>query len=975
MKRKFLHGKIIFTILFISFCICGVARLFAQNGKAETKGIDNMLYKKLLTLNTSIYEHRFLAPEKALEYGFQALSLSSGMELDSCILGDTYWYMGQVYSDQGLYTLALQSMIKGMNIYKNCASYSQIGGLLLDLGDIYYKQGFTDYSGKTYHLSVDYYEKDSYNRKGLANSFQAIASFYAKEKEFDVARSYISLAYKLSIQENDSLLIAETYRKLGDFYCFLAIRDSSLMYYDSALLLFKSLGHQLKAAQTYFGIAQLKENTGAYKDAYIFFQKSLMLYRHNNDKINISKCLLEIAKLFEKMGKYSSVLNYVNEASSIAEQNHLLNQLKESYLFLSDFYEKNNDLKMAFKYQKLYSDVKDSLSFERASKTISDILLRQERNLRTEEVVRLKSLNELKDLKLRKQRALNRMYVFAAVLLLLVFVLILLAYRRKRRDNLALHKWNEKIIKQEQKLKKVLNDLHRTELERSRLLSEKTAILKALPDLIFTFDKQGKYLDFHAFDNEELIIDPQELKGKYLHEVLPEKVANRALEVISELENIGDVRQFIYTLNIKGDDKVYDARIVKSSVNGFLAIVRNISMFKQSEQRLIDAREEALKATRSKSMFLASMSHEIRNPMHVIIGMIDVLKATPLSKEQMELVNMIDISGNNLLSIINNILDFSKIESGQITLEKIPINIHSEIENVFLMLRIKAREKGNVLKMNLDKDVPLLILGDPLRLRQVILNLVNNANKFTTKGEIKVSVENLGKTDDGLCKLRFCVSDTGIGISKEEKDHLFKEYAQANTSTSRKYGGSGLGLAISKNLIKLMGGDIGVESEKGVGSKFWFTILAGKEISAKALIEENKEPDNEKSKPSELKILLVEDNPTNQNLESKILNQIGYKFDMAGNGMEAVEMFMKNTYDVILMDIQMPEMDGLEATEVIRKIEAESKPDKAVKIIAITAFASDYNKKECIAAGMDNFLTKPFKVSELESAIEGKKEK
>lgn len=330
---------------------------------------------------------------------------------------------------------------------------------------------------------------------------------------------------------------------------------------------------------------------------------------------------------------------------------------------------------------------------------------------------------------------------------------------------------------------------------------------------------------------------------------------------------------------------------------------------------------------------------------------------------------MIDVSGNNLLSIINNILDFSKIESGQINLEEIPVNLHSEIENVFYILRLKAREKGNALKLDISEDVPSYFNGDPLRIRQVVLNLMNNANKFTTNGEIVLSVENMGNEDKGVKKLKFCVTDTGIGISKEEKDILFKEYAQANSSTSRKYGGSGLGLAISKNLVKLMGGDIGVESEKGLGSTFWFTIIVKEHISDQALILEEKDIQAQDYKTTDLKILLVEDNPNNQTLESKILNQLGYKYDMAGNGMEAVDKFMKNAYDLILMDIQMPEMDGLEATEVIRKIEAESKPEKVVKIIAITAFASDYNKQECIEAGMDDFLVKPFKISELQSII------
>ena len=384
-------------------------------------------------------------------------------------------------------------------------------------------------------------------------------------------------------------------------------------------------------------------------------------------------------------------------------------------------------------------------------------------------------------------------------------------------------------------------------------------------------------------------------------------------------------------------------------------LIQNLS-FGIQMLRARQERDTAKAATHAKSVFLANMSHEIRTPLNAILGMAYLLRREGVTEQQAERLGTINASADHLLSVINDILDLSKIEAGKLTLEKTHLEVDVLLSNVLSIIASRAQAKGLKLRIEAEK-VPRRLVGDPTRLTQALLNYANNAIKFTERGSITLRTRILERNDDTLL-LRFEVQDTGIGIAPEARLRLFEAFEQADSSTTREYGGTGLGLAITKYLAALMGGEVGVSSTPGVGSTFWFSArldmcaqtngnrLTADTVGAEARLAET---------CTGMSVLLVEDEPINQIVAQELLSQTGLIIDTADNGLQAVEKAKAKPYDLILMDMQMPKMDGVSATRLIRQIPGR----QTVPIIAMTANAFSEDRARCMDAGMNDFLSKP----------------
>ncbi len=515
--------------------------------------------------------------------------------------------------------------------------------------------------------------------------------------------------------------------------------------------------------------------------------------------------------------------------------------------------------------------------------------------------------------------------------------------------------------------------IYKAELDLKESERQQSLILNAIPDLMFTHDKDGTFLDYQVKNPEHLFSAPEEFLGKRVEDVFPDPLNGVLSESLKAAFKTGELQTVEYRMEIGKGVKFFETRFIKLADDRVLTMARDITAQKKLEEGLREAKEAAEAATEAKSNFLATMSHEIRTPMNGVIGMTSLLADTELDEEQQDYVDTIKASGDTLLRVINDILDFSKIESGKMPLEEHVFGLKKVIEESMGLVTYEAEKKQVGLSLIMENDVPDIVLSDRTRLRQILLNLLSNAVKFTESGFVHVKV-NLEDDTKRSATLKFTVKDTGIGIPEKKLRSLFAEFSQADSSHSRKYGGTGLGLAICKNLVKLLKGKIWVESKMYEGSTFYFTIKVKKVTgNKKDVLDHVPTTDVNRADPMSLvisnsypmKILLAEDNSINRKLTMIVLERMGFVPDVAKTGVEVLDLVQKNEYDVILMDIQMPGMDGLKATQLIAELELENKP--YIIGVSANAFKEDVDKAK--ESGMDDYIIKPMNFDELRKKL------
>jgi len=506
--------------------------------------------------------------------------------------------------------------------------------------------------------------------------------------------------------------------------------------------------------------------------------------------------------------------------------------------------------------------------------------------------------------------------------------------------------------------------------DRYRIFMDNSPLVAAIKD------EAGRYVYVNEPFSKVFQSSLEQIRGGNCARLFSPETASQMDQHDREVLSCGELRQFEEVIptpdGVERKWLSFRFPLPSQSSQRFIGLLSlDITEREKAAKELKDAKDAAEVATLVKSQFLSNISHEIRTPMNGIIGLTDLVLATPLHTEQLEHISLIKFSAESLLAIVNDVLDFSKLEAGKLELESVPFDLRKVLANCAAMVNVLAKRKGLEFVLDLPADLPSHIVGDATRLRQILLNLIGNAIKFTIEGEVKLSLV-VSPSQDGGIVLHFTVADTGAGIPEDKKQIIFERFSQADASTTRQFGGTGLGLAISSRLVEMMAGRIWVESRIGVGSEFHFAVLTAvcsEEAASSDLVSlgAHLPGDSSADSPHSLKILIAEDNKVNQIVITRLLETRGHSTAIVDNGRKALQLLETEEFDLLITDVQMPEMDGYELVAAIRN--RESRTGRRLPILGLTAHGFAQDRDKCLDAGMDAYLSKPVRSENLHRKI------
>ena len=841
--------------------------------------------------------------------------------------------LGVISYNYADYEEALKYFQEVLVIRKEIMDEKGCGRAELNIGLVYKNKGDYAVALDHYLAALKIYERID-DKKGISTAYNNIGILYSKEGDRKKALEYYTKAFDMYKGISDKKGMSSALINIGIIYNKNKEYQKALDHYFKAIKLKEEVKDIGGIASAYNNIGNVYDEQKKFDKAIEYFNKSLELKLSIHDKQGITLSYNNIGSVYAENGNYKKAEEYLLKSLAIAKEIGSLDDIKDAHYNLSDLYQKTNESVKALEHYKDFVVARDSLFNAESTKK----MVRSEMNFEFEKKQQLQKLESEKKEAIQQEKLSNqRVGVYALIFivgLLLAFSITLFrSYKSKKLQSEIIHEKN-------------------LELEKLSIVASETAsgvfITDSNGDIEWFNDGFSKLFGWSSIEQYK------EQRGKNIY-------------AVSGNENIKEIIRKAVSdkISVTYENAVTDMWSKELWIKTALTPVFNeegklqqMIFIETDVSELKKAKETAEQSLQIQEQFLANTSHEIRTPMNGVLGMTRQLMETPLNEEQLEYLTAIKESSNSLLRVVNDILDISKIRAGKIVFEKIDFKIADLFRTLQFTLQYKAGEKNIALKMELDKEIPEVLLGDPVRLNQILINLAGNAIKFTDQGQVVIKAEKERKNgkETTVC---FSVSDSGVGIPGDKLDYIFEAFAQAETHTTRKYGGTGLGLSISRFLVEQQGGKINVNSMVGKGSVFSFSLQFEEgNPDWQGVIPHHTDVLTEEDNLENAEVLLIEDNRINQRVAEYELKKWKIKVEIADDAIIGLEKLKNKKYDLILMDISMPGMDGIEATKRIRK--DFPAPLKDIPIMAMTASALIGEKEKCFEAGMNDYISKPF---------------